>query len=161
MDLGSRTCSCLLLSPRMQEMSTPEERMRALRWGWELLRDIQQDAAVPVESRDSARALALRHPAPVMLQALLAPPAQGTFPRTLVPPSMTRAPCSRSCKFVAKAPPILCASSCTRCATFLFTTPWHASTIASVACRIGCSLKTSPPAQSELSPSRTGCHRFG
>lgn len=53
-------------------MSTPEERMRALRWGWELLRDIEQDVAVPVESRDSARALALRYPAPAMLQALLA-----------------------------------------------------------------------------------------
>jgi len=53
-------------------MSTPEERMRALRWGWELLRDIQQDATVPVESRDCARALALRYPAPAMLQALLA-----------------------------------------------------------------------------------------
>ena len=44
-------------------MSTPEERMRALRWGWELLRDIQQDATVPVESGDSAKALALRYPA--------------------------------------------------------------------------------------------------
>ena len=53
-------------------MSTPEERMRALRWGWELLRDIQQDAAVPVESGDSARTLALRYPATAMLQELLA-----------------------------------------------------------------------------------------
>jgi hypothetical protein len=53
-------------------MSTPEERMRALRWGWELLRDIQQDATVPVESGDRARALALRYPAPAMLQELLA-----------------------------------------------------------------------------------------
>ena len=53
-------------------MSTPEERMRALRWGWELLRDIQQDATAPVESGDSARALALRYPAPAMLQELLA-----------------------------------------------------------------------------------------
>ena len=53
-------------------MSTPEERMRALRWGWELLRDIQQDATVPVESGDSARLLALRYPAPAMLQELLA-----------------------------------------------------------------------------------------
>ena len=72
MSLASRTRSCLLPSRRMQEMSTPEERMRALRWGWELLRDIQQDSAVPVESRDSARTLALRYPAPAMLQALLA-----------------------------------------------------------------------------------------
>jgi hypothetical protein len=46
--------------------------MRALRWGWELLGDIQQDATVPVESRDGARALALRYPAPAMLQKLLA-----------------------------------------------------------------------------------------
>ena len=53
-------------------MSTPEERMRALRWGWELLGDIQQDATVPVDSGDSARALALRYPAPAMLQELLA-----------------------------------------------------------------------------------------
>lgn len=53
-------------------MSTSEERMRALRWGLELLRHIQQDATVPVESRDSARALALRYPAPAMLQELLA-----------------------------------------------------------------------------------------
>lgn len=53
-------------------MSTPEERMRALRWGWQLLRDIQQDATVPVESGDSARPLALRYPAPAMIQELLA-----------------------------------------------------------------------------------------
>ena len=53
-------------------MSTSEERMRALRWGSELLRHIQQDATAPVESRDSARALALRYPAPTMLQELLA-----------------------------------------------------------------------------------------
>lgn len=53
-------------------MSTSEERMRALRWGWELLKDIQQDATVPVESGDSARALALRYPAPAMLEELLA-----------------------------------------------------------------------------------------
>ena len=52
-------------------MSTPEERMRALRWGGELLRDIQRDATVPVQSGDSARALALRYPAPAMLQELL------------------------------------------------------------------------------------------
>ena len=53
-------------------MSTPEERMRALRWGWELLRDIQHDAIVPVESANTARALALHYPAPAMLQQLLA-----------------------------------------------------------------------------------------
>ena len=54
--------------------------MRALRWGWELLRDIQQDAIVPVESGDSAKALALRYPAPAMLQELLASGA-GRLPR--------------------------------------------------------------------------------
>ena len=53
-------------------MSTPKERMQALRWGWGLLRDIQQDATVPVESVDRAKALALRYPAPAMLQELLA-----------------------------------------------------------------------------------------
>ena len=53
-------------------MSTPEERTRALRWGWELLRDMQRDETVPVESVDRARALALRYPAPAMLQELLA-----------------------------------------------------------------------------------------
>jgi len=53
-------------------MSTPEERARALRWGWELLRDMQRDETVPVESIDRARALALRYPAPAMLQELLA-----------------------------------------------------------------------------------------
>ena len=53
-------------------MSTPKERMRALRWGWGLLRDIRQDATVPVESVDRAKALALRYPAPAMLQELLA-----------------------------------------------------------------------------------------
>ena len=53
-------------------MSTPEERMRALRWGCELLRAIQQDATVPAESGDSARALALRYPAPATLRELLA-----------------------------------------------------------------------------------------
>ena len=53
-------------------MSTPDERMRALRWGWELLRDIQHDAIVPVESANTARALALRYPAPATLQQLLA-----------------------------------------------------------------------------------------
>jgi hypothetical protein len=53
-------------------MSTPEERMLALRWGWELLRDIQQDATVPADSVDCARALALRYPAPAILQELIA-----------------------------------------------------------------------------------------
>ena len=53
-------------------MSTPEERMRALRWGWELLRDIQQDGTVPVESGDRARAVALHYPAPAILRELLA-----------------------------------------------------------------------------------------
>ena len=53
-------------------MSTPEERMRALRWGCELLRAIQQDATVPAESGASARALALRYPAPATLRELLA-----------------------------------------------------------------------------------------
>ena len=53
-------------------MSTPQERMRALRRGWDLLRDIQLDATVPGESRKRARALALRYPAPGMLQELLA-----------------------------------------------------------------------------------------
>jgi|GEM_PF-1763610 len=53
-------------------MSTPEERMRALRWGSELLSDIQHDAIVPVGSGNSARALALRYPAQAVLQDLLA-----------------------------------------------------------------------------------------
>ena len=53
-------------------MSTPEERLRALRWGWELLEAIQQDPAVPVASGDRARALAIRYPAPAMLRELLA-----------------------------------------------------------------------------------------
>ena len=43
-------------------MSTPQERMRALRRGWDLLRDIQLDATVPAGSRERARALALRLP---------------------------------------------------------------------------------------------------
>lgn len=53
-------------------MSTPQERMRALRRGWDLLRDIQLDATVPAGSCERARALALRYPTPVMLQELLA-----------------------------------------------------------------------------------------
>ncbi len=53
-------------------MSTPEERMRALRWGLELLEAIQQDATVPVENGDRARALALRYPTPASLDELLA-----------------------------------------------------------------------------------------
>ena len=39
--------------------------------GWELLRDIQHDPIVPVESANTARAFALRYPAPAMLQQLL------------------------------------------------------------------------------------------
>ena len=53
-------------------MSTPEERMRALRWGLELLEAIQQDPTVPVESSVEARSLALRYPTPASLNELLA-----------------------------------------------------------------------------------------
>ena len=53
-------------------MSTPQERMRALRRGWDLLRDIQLDATVPGENCKRERALALRYPASGMLQELLA-----------------------------------------------------------------------------------------
>lgn len=53
-------------------MSTPKERMRALRWGWELLRDIQHAEIVPFGSGNTATALAIRYPAPAMVQKLLA-----------------------------------------------------------------------------------------
>jgi hypothetical protein len=53
-------------------MSTPEERMRALRWGLELLEAIQRDATVPAEIGERARGLSLRYPTPASLQELLA-----------------------------------------------------------------------------------------
>ena len=52
-------------------MSTPEERMRALRWGLELLEAIQRYATVPAEIGDRARGLLLRYPTPASLQELL------------------------------------------------------------------------------------------
>ena len=53
-------------------MSTPEEGMRALCWGWKLLSVVQRDVTVPIESVQYAKALALRYPAPAMLPELLA-----------------------------------------------------------------------------------------
>ena len=63
-------------------MSTPEERMRALRWGMELLEAIRQDATVPEQIGNWARALALRYPSPASLNELLAAGAR-TLPDEL------------------------------------------------------------------------------
>ena len=103
-------------------MSTPQERMRALRQGWALLRDIQLDATVPGESRERARALALRDPAPVMLQKLLASGARH-LPQDIGAAIDTLEPSSKRCKSAAGSPPIPSAPFCTRCATTLYTMP--------------------------------------
>ena len=52
-------------------MTTPSERMRALRWGAELLESLQQDGAVEDELRARAASLASRYPRPPQLLQLV------------------------------------------------------------------------------------------
>jgi hypothetical protein len=53
-------------------MSTPEERMRALRWGAELLEVMLQDVHVPANTAERAKALVRSYPTPTALNVLLA-----------------------------------------------------------------------------------------
>ncbi len=65
-------------------MSTPDERMRSLRWAWELLDVIQTGALLPRQVVERAAAVASRFPSPAQLVTLLAevtptlPPDLGT-----------------------------------------------------------------------------------
>ena len=52
-------------------MTTPNERMRALRWGAELLDALQLDAALPGALRARATPLGRRYPKPQQLLQLL------------------------------------------------------------------------------------------
>ena len=54
-------------------MTMPHERMRSLRWGWELLEAMQHDASLPAESVQRAANLLLNYPAPDVLAALVGP----------------------------------------------------------------------------------------
>jgi len=54
-------------------MTMPNERMRSLRWGWELLEAMQNDASLPVEIVQRAADLLLTYPAPDLLAALVGP----------------------------------------------------------------------------------------
>jgi len=52
-------------------MTMPDERMRSLRWAWELLSTIQQDSSIPSSLKDRARHLAASFPTPETLTGLV------------------------------------------------------------------------------------------
>ena len=52
-------------------MTIPVERMRALRWGHELLAEIQEDPKLPKRLKRRAKEIALHYPAPLELVRLL------------------------------------------------------------------------------------------
>jgi len=52
-------------------MTLPHERMRALRWGAELLLMIEHDSSVPAEFRNRAAQLRSQYPAPLRLLELV------------------------------------------------------------------------------------------
>ena len=49
----------------------PDERLRCLAWGQDLLRDIERDEAVPTALRQAARGLLKTHPSPDDLHRLV------------------------------------------------------------------------------------------
>jgi len=52
-------------------MTTPSERMRALRWGWELLGTLRHDELISPALARRAEEIALRYPTPSALIELL------------------------------------------------------------------------------------------
>ena len=52
-------------------MTLPHERMRSLRWGWELLQALQEDSSIPPSLAARAAALALSYPTPEVLTRML------------------------------------------------------------------------------------------
>ena len=52
-------------------MTMPDERMRALRWGYEMLADLGNDEALPVSTRERAAALMAAYPDQASLEGLL------------------------------------------------------------------------------------------
>ena len=48
-------------------MTMPHERLRALRWGYELLQEMGQDPSLPGDLRERAGVLLVVYPAPEML----------------------------------------------------------------------------------------------
>lgn len=52
-------------------MTMPDERMRSLRWGCELLADLQRDPLLAPAWRDRASVIALNYPSPAELLALI------------------------------------------------------------------------------------------
>ncbi len=52
-------------------MTMPHERMRSLRWGWELLQTLQTDSSVPPALVACAAALAQSYPTPQTLSLML------------------------------------------------------------------------------------------
>ena len=52
-------------------MTMPDERMRALRWGYEMLAELGDDEALPVSMRERAVAIWAAYPDQLSLQGLL------------------------------------------------------------------------------------------
>ena len=63
-------------------MITPSERMRALRWGWELLGTLQHDEPVSAALVQRAQEIARRYPTPSTLIELLKSEIPSLSPRT-------------------------------------------------------------------------------
>jgi len=57
--------------PGCSKMTLPHERMRALRWGAELLLMIEHDGSVPAEFRNRAAQLRSQYPTPLRLLELV------------------------------------------------------------------------------------------
>lgn len=66
-------------------MTMPDERMRAVRWGGELLTQIASDASLPDTTIESAKQIALIYPSPQLLEDRLHSGATG------LPPAWTAA----------------------------------------------------------------------
>ena len=52
-------------------MTMPDERFRAIRWGGELLQQMQDDRFVPARMRDRAKAIAQHYPSDAALRGAL------------------------------------------------------------------------------------------
>ena len=62
-------------------MTMPHERMRALRWGYELLQEMTQDQSLPEDVRERAGALLAAYPMPEALAQHVAD-GRGRLPKT-------------------------------------------------------------------------------
>ena len=61
-------------------MTTPHERMRALRWGYELVHSVAIDESLPETLRSRALAVAVDYPAPEVIEQVRSEGLRGLKP---------------------------------------------------------------------------------